>query len=45
MGASFWVYKKGNWRIGGEVKTYYVSKLDDWDLLLQLRIKYQLFTF
>jgi len=45
IGTSFWLYKKGDWRLGSEVKAYYISKLDDWDLLLQLRIKYKLFTF
>lgn len=45
LGTSLWLLEKGNWRFGSEVKTYYISKLDDWDLLLQLRIKYRLFTF
>jgi len=45
LGTSLWLREKGNWRFGAEVKTYYISKLDDWDLLLQLRIKYELFSF
>lgn len=45
IGASFWFFQKGDWQIGSEMKTYYISKLDDWDLLLQLRIQYELFAF
>ena len=29
IGTSFWFYKKGDWRLGSEVKAYYISKLDE----------------
>lgn len=45
LGSSLWAFEKGNWCVGVEVKTYYISKIDDWDLLLQLRLQYKLFSF
>jgi hypothetical protein len=45
MGAAYMRPISRKWQIGAEVKLYYISKLQDFDLLLQLSLNYNLFSY
>jgi hypothetical protein len=45
MGAAYMKPVSRNWQIGGEMKLYYISKLQDFDLLLQLSLSYNLLSY
>jgi hypothetical protein len=45
MGAAFTRSIGQKWQVGGEVKLYYISKLQDFDLLLQLGLNYTLLSY